>query len=55
MKIFIKKLEYGFLVENTKIDNTSFPYKIARSKANVKKNRIVSTKWTLSQRTEFCQ
>ena len=55
MKIFIKKLEYDFSVQNTKIDNTSFSYKIARSKANVKTNRIVSTKWTLSQRTEFCQ
>ena len=55
MTIFIKRLEYGFSVENTKIDNTSFPYKIARSKASVKTNRIVSTKWTLSQRMEFCQ
>ena len=45
-KTFIKKLDYRFLVENTKIENESFPYKTAMSDANVKTNRIVSTKWT---------
>ena len=46
MKTFFKKLEYRFLVEDTKIENASFPYKIAISEATVKTNRMVSTKWT---------
>ena len=36
-----QKMEYRFLVETTKIENTSFPFKIALSEANVK------TKWRL--------
>ena len=43
------------MVESTKIENASFPYKTALSEANVKTNRMVTTKWNLSQRTEFCQ
>ena len=43
---FFKKLEYRFLVETTKIENTSFPFKTAQSKANVKTNRMATTKWT---------
>ena len=35
-----QKLEYGFLVESTKIESTIFPYKTALSEANVKINRI---------------
>ena len=35
-KTFFKKLEYRFLVESTKIENASFPYKTAISEANVK-------------------
>ena len=35
-----QKLEYRFLVESTKIENTIFPYKTALSEANVKINRI---------------
>ena len=42
-KVF-KKL-YRFLVEATKIENTSFPFKTALS-ANVKTNRIATTKRT---------
>ena len=42
---FFKKLEYCFLVESTKIENASFPYKTVTSEANVKTNRMVSTKW----------
>ena len=38
-KTFFKKLEYCFLVETTKIENTSFPFETALSKANVKTNR----------------
>ena len=45
MKTFLKKLEYLFLVEKTKIENATFPYKIALSKAtDVKINRIGGTK-----------
>ena len=44
--MFLKKLEYCFLVENTKIENTSFPSKSALSEANVKTNRVATTKWT---------
>ena len=45
-KTFFKKLEYRFLVETTKIENTSFPFKTALSEANVKTNRMVTTEWT---------
>ena len=43
-KTFFKKLEYCFLVETTKIENTSFPFKTALSEANVKANRMATTK-----------
>ena len=46
MKTFLKKLEYAFLVESTKIGNASFPYKATISETNVKTNRMVTTKWT---------
>ena len=42
-----------FLVESTKIKNTSFPYKTAISEANVKTNRIVSTTWTYHEERSF--
>ena len=45
-KTFSKKLEYRFLVESTKIENASVPYKTAISEANVKTNRMGTTKWT---------
>ena len=54
-KTFLKKLELNFLVESTKIKNALFPYKTTISEANVKTNKMVSTKWTHQQRTEFCQ
>ena len=41
-----KNLEYLFLVEVTKIENTSFSFKIALSEANVKTNRMATTNWT---------
>ena len=44
-KTFFKKLEYGFLVETTKIENTSFPFKTSLSEANVKTNRMATAKW----------
>ena len=37
---FFKKLNNYFLVESTKIENASFPYKTAISEANVKTNRM---------------
>ena len=46
METFIKKLEYLFLVETTKTENTSFLFKTALSEANVKTNRMATTKWT---------
>ena len=38
-KTFLKKLEHCFLVERTMIENTSFPYKTAKPKGNVKTNK----------------
>ena len=48
-----KKLEYRFLVETTKIENTSFPFKAALSEANVKTNRMATTKWTYHKEWSF--
>ena len=49
-KNFFQKTGVKFFVERTKIENASFPYKIAiseaPSEANVKTNRMVITKWT---------
>ena len=39
-----KKLEYRFLVEATKIENTSFPFKTVLSEANVMTNKMATTK-----------
>ena len=44
-QILFKKLEYRFLVESTKIENSTFSYKTVMSEANVKADRIGSTKW----------
>ena len=41
---FFKKLENHFLVETTKIENTSFLFKTTLSEANVKTNRMADTK-----------
>ena len=46
MKTFFKKLEYRSLVERTKIEKASFPYKTGISEANVKTNRMITTKWS---------
>ena len=43
MNTFFKKLEYCFLVESTRIENI-FPYKTAIPEANVKTNKMVTTK-----------
>ena len=46
MHTLFKKLKYRFLVESTKAENATFPYKIALSEANVETNRMGSTKCT---------
>ena len=48
-----KKKEYRFLAESTKIENTSFSYKTAISEANVKINKMVTTKWTYRKERTF--
>ena len=53
MKTFFKKLEYCFLVESAKIENASFPCKIALSEANFKTNEIVRTKRTYKKGRSF--
>ena len=53
MQTLFKKLEYHFLVENTKIENAIFPYKTALSEANVKTNKIGKTKWTYHKEQSF--
>ena len=40
MQTLFKKLKYHFLVESTKIDNTTFSFKTTLPEANVKTNRI---------------
>ena len=52
-KTFFKKLGYCFIVESTKIKNTSFPHKTAILEADVKTNRMVSTKWTYLKEQSF--
>ena len=46
-------MEYCFLLESTKIKNALFPYKTAISEANVKTNRMVSTRWTYHKEQGF--
>ena len=53
MKTFLKKLEDRFLCETTKIEKTSFSFKIALSEANIKTNTMATTKLTYHK--EFCQ
>ena len=52
-KPFFKKLEYCFLVERTKIEKASLPYKTAILEANVKTNRMVTTKWAYQRERSF--
>ena len=50
---FLEKMEYRFIVETTKIENASFPFKTALSEANVKTNRMATTKWTYHKERDF--
>ena len=52
-KTFFKKLEHNLLVEPTKIEKTPFPFKTALSEANVKTNRMATTKWTYHKEWSF--
>ena len=52
-RAFFKKLEYRFLVESTKIEKASFPFKTAISESNVKTNRMASTTWTCHKERSF--
>ena len=52
-KTFFEKLEYRFLVETTKVENTSFPFKTVLSEANVKTNRMAITKLTYHKEWSF--
>ena len=46
MQTLFKKLDNRFSVESSKINNITIPYKTALSEANVKTNRMGSTKLT---------
>ena len=52
-KTFFNKLEYNFLVETSKIENASFSFKTTLSEANVKTNRIATTKRTYHKEWSF--
>ena len=52
-KFFFQKLEDCFLVERTKIKKASSPYKTAVSEANVKSNKMVTTKWAYHRERSF--
>ena len=53
MNLFQEKLENSFIVENTTIKIVTYPYKTVLSEANVKKNRMGSTKWTYHKEHSF--
>ena len=52
-KTFFEKLEYCFLVETNKIENTWFPFKTALSEANINTNRMATAKWTYYKEWSF--
>ena len=52
-KTFFQKSGVPFFKESTKTENSWFPDKTAISEANVKKNRIVNTKWTYHKERSF--
>ena len=45
-KTLFIKLEYRFLVETIKIQNRLFSFKTSLLEANVKTNRMATSKWT---------
>ena len=46
-------MEYRFLVEATNIEIIPFPFKTALSGANVKTNRMATTKWAYHKEWSF--
>ena len=54
-KTLFRKLENRFLVESTKNENASFPYKTATREANIKTSRMLSTKWTYHKERSFAR
>ena len=52
-KSFFETLEYRFLVETTKIENTLVLFKTVLSEANVKTNRMATTEWTYHKGWSF--
>ena len=50
---FLKKLEYYFLVEATKIENATFRYKTDLLETNFVTNRMGSKKWTYFNECNF--
>ena len=53
MKNCSNKLEYRFLAESTKIENRSFTYETVTLEANIKTNRMLSTKCTYQKEGSF--
>ena len=49
----LQKTGAPFLVETTKAENAPFPFKTVLSEANVKKNRMATTKWTYHKKWGF--
>ena len=52
-KTFFQKTGVPFLVESTKIENTTFPYKTSLSEVNVKTNKMGSTRWICYKERSF--
>ena len=40
-------------MESTKVENATFPYKTARSEANVNSGRLGSVKWTYHKEQSY--
>ena len=53
MQTLFEKLEYHFLVQSTKINNITFPYKTPLLEFSVKANRMGSTKLTYHKEQSF--
>ena len=52
-KTFVKKLEYRFSAERTKIENRTFPYKNCPVRTQCQENRMGSAKWTYHKEQSF--
>ena len=53
MKTFFKKLEYRFLAESNKIENSIFRFKTGLPEANVQTNEMECTEWTYYTEQSF--